>query len=292
MNDQKMDNLPTGTLQRKILDFIKENTPQIAIAIPIVAAIYSFIVDCYFYIFNRGYYYYFKIDANLMLPNNKINLYQYLGQFALVILYWGFSIFAVRMFLLKKNYLWKIFSVILIPYFINGIIVEVACDSGITISLFILSFVLLPIQWIMIFSLGYCMVISFHQETIPSQKKMKVQKSKSKRIKNKKMKSAKGNEKQWGDKEYKLLGILLIFVSFIVIFLYGYFAGNRKATNKRYFGIVEINQEQYAVIDANEDKLILQKCEIDRNLLKINYNTYLCTNNNIGIEFKTFGNVV
>ena len=65
----------------------------------------------YFYIVNLGYYKYFGTDSRLMLPYNKINLYQNIGQLALFALYWGYTIFAVRMFLLKKEFFVEIYSI-------------------------------------------------------------------------------------------------------------------------------------------------------------------------------------
>ena len=45
------------------------------------------------------------------------------------------------------------------------------------------------------------------------------------------------------------------------------------------------------LIDANEDKLILQRCETNNDCIKIYVNTYLCLENDIAIKFEKFGNV-
>lgn len=60
---------------------------------------------------------------------------------------------------------------------------------------------------------------------------------------------------------------------------------------KRRFGIVEIDKEQYVVIDASSNELILQKCVIDENRLKIDTNTYLHMSNEVMIYFETFEKV-
>jgi len=273
MIDRNDNIIPQNTLFKRYYRFIKENTAQIAIILPIVVAIYGAVYDYYFYIVTCGYYKYFRIDDNLMLPCNRINLYQNIRQLALIGAYWGFSMFAVRMLKLKRNYLWKCLSWILIPLLLNSVIAYV---WNLNVPLIVVSVMLLPAQWGMLFALGYCMVVPFHQETL----------SKPKRT-NRKKKMI----ECWGDKEYKLLGILLILVACIMIFWQGYFTSYTTASEKRRFGIVEIDEEQYVVIDANGDKMILQKCEINQNVLKINYNTYLCVNNEMIINFETFDNV-
>lgn len=67
---------------------------------------------------------------------------------------------------------------------------------------------------------------------------------------------------------------------------------HKTACEKRRFGIVEISGEKYALIDINENKMILQKCEIDSDVLKIYSNTYLCTDNKKVIHFNIFDNVI
>ena len=258
---------------KRYYSFIKENTAQIAIVIPIIAAIYAAVSNYYFYIVNLGYYKYFGIDSRLMLPYNKINLYQNIGQLALFALYWGYTIFAVRMFLLKRNFLWKFIALIVIPLLING---TLSYDGSINLALIIASSILLPFQWIMIFSLGYCMVTSFHKETLS---KPKEKKRKQKKV------------KRWGDKEYRLLGVILILISCIIMFWQGYNTSYAIASEKSRFGIVKIDEEEYAVIDANENKLILQKCEIENENLVIDVDTYLCVTNNVMINFNNFTNV-
>lgn len=64
-----------------------------------------------------------------------------------------------------------------------------------------------------------------------------------------------------------------------------------KASNLSKFGIVKIDDEEYAVIDANETTLILQKCHIDNGNLEINIDTYLSMTNNVIINFMNFDNV-
>lgn len=119
------------------------------------------------------------------------------------------------------------------------------------------------------------MVTSFHKESLSKPRKMNRKKKKVKR---------------WSDKEYRLLGIILMFIACIIIFWQGYFTSYIIASEKSRFGIVKIDGEEYAVIDANENKLVLQKCEMKSNNLKIYKDTYLCVTNDVIINFKNFIN--
>ena len=66
---------------------------------------------------------------------------------------------------------------------------------------------------------------------------------------------------------------------------------DQRAENQTKFGVVQIDGDEYALIDANEDKLILQRCETNNDCIKIYVNTYLCLENDIAIKFEKFGNV-
>lgn len=258
----------------KYFTFIKENTAQIAIVISIFAALYKIISDYYLYIVNYGYYKYFGIKDTLMLPYNKNNFYQNVGTIAILIIYWGYAILSVRTLKLKKQFLKKIFFFVLIPALISVIWVydEVTAWSWNVIILMVSGLIVL--QWIMIFSLGYCMVLSFEKGTTEKAKRKGTRVS------------------RWGDDNYMILGILLMFICFAMFFYSGYQNNYRKATEQRVFGTVTINEERYAVIDANVEKLILQKCEINGSTLYIDKNTYLCTNNEVLICYETFDDIV
>lgn len=273
MIDKKGNIITQNEILKKYYYILKENTAQIAIIIPISVAIYGAVSNYYFYIVNRGYYKYFGIDAELMLPYNKINLYQNIGRWTLLALYWGYTIFSVRMFLLKRNFCGKVIWLIVFPLLINA---WMSGERELSLAVIVASVILLPFQWLMIYSLGYCMVISFHKETLLEPKRTK---SKNKRI------------KRWGDKEYRSLGMMITLMMCIIVFWQRYNDSYITASEKTRFGIVEIDKEDYAVIDANENRMILQKCEIENEKLIIYINTYLCTTNDIVINFKNFTNV-
>lgn len=264
---------------KKVYLVAKENVALIAIAIPIVVAIFGYALEWYLYLYNCGYYRYFGIDGSLMLPYNRNGIYQYLGQLAWIALYWIYAIFSVRMLVIKKNSFLKklllfIILFILVPSFINAVIAYISYGN-INRVLMLACVIVSPMHWPLIFALGYCLLPSSYQKVVDKI----VEKGK------KEKKSRLGNE------EYGLLGILIILVGVIIIFGQGYWNNYRKAVDQRQFGIVEIDEEKYAVIDANEDKVILQKCEIDQTNLKIDKNTYWCISNTVVINFQTFDSV-
>lgn len=275
MVDKNGNIIPSNSLLKRSCSFIKENTAQMAIIIPILVAIYAAVSNYYLYIVNYGYYKYFKIDNSLMLPYNKVNLYQNITQLVLIGLYLELAMLAVRIFFIKRNYLEKFMAWIVLPLVINAIIVMISYSGSFNMILIIISSIIfLPIQWILMFIAGYAMMKSFQEETLDKPKKQK-----------------RNKEKHWSYNDYRRIGIIIIVVVCIGIFLQGCASGYRTASEKKRFGIVEINEEQYVVIDANENKMILQKCEIKEHILKINYNTYLCVKNERIINFETFHRV-
>lgn len=97
----------------------------------------------------------------------------------------------------------------------------IAYDGVFSISLGIVSVIFLPVQWVLIFSLGYCMVGTFDREILGE---------------NQKINRKKKTKKHWRDKEYRLLGILVIFAGGIILFWRGYSESNKTAVEKRRFG--------------------------------------------------------
>lgn len=238
-------------------------------------AIVGYAVDGYFYFCNRGYYRCFGIDGSLMLPYNRTSIYQYMVRLAWGGVYWTYAILTVRIVSVKRRLGLKFFLLGIVPIIINAIIGY--CSYG-TINnwlVLVACLLLVPIHWLLVFYLGYCILPSSYQKVVD----IIVEKEKRK------------NKERLGDKEYELLGIILIIGAISIIFLQGYYAGYRRAVDQRRFGIVGINEENYVVIDFNEDKLILQKCELVQGSLIIDKNTYICVGNELFISFQTFDEV-
>lgn len=258
----------------KSYNFIKENTAQIAIVISAFIAVCKIVPDYYFYIINYGYYKYFGIDRNLMLPYNKNSLYQSVGQIALFIIYWGYATLSVKTLKLKKNYVKKFIFFGMIPLVLSIVLVYDEMAGWQLITTIIAVSLLILLQWLMIFIFGFCLMISFDKETIDLPKHTGKRKSSRE------------------DGNYMMLGILLLFICLALVFCFEHYKSYMKATEQRVFGTVVINNERYAVIDANTEKIILQKCEINGSTLCIDKNTYLCANNEVLICYKTFDDVV
>ena len=170
----------------KIFQFIKENTAQVAIAIPVLVSIYGIVSNYYFYIINRGYYKYFGIDSQLMLPYNKNNLYHNIGAFVLVLLYLGYAILTVRILTMRKNYVKKFFCSIIIPLLIN---MWIFYEGNINLSLLKACVEYIPFQWIMIASFGIGMALSIYPEILQDLKsqqkrvnRKKINRKKSKKV--------------------------------------------------------------------------------------------------------------
>lgn len=255
---------------RQYYNIVKDNTAQIAIALPIFGAVFAIIRNYYFYIISCGYYTYFGINDEFMLPYSKSNIYQNIGQVVLVGMYWGYTIFATRMWKLKRNWFWKIIVSTIIPAAINIVILYDGCISFTEI---IVSIIMIPVHWIMVFSLGYCMSIPNRQETGE-----KTKKTRQKRVKRK-----------WGAAEYRVLGMLIIFCGVSILFWQGYQESNKKASAQKTYGICIVEEREYAIIDANEEKVVLQRCKVLDDTLVIDPQTYLCINKDaLRITFKTF----
>ena len=298
----------------KFFQFIKENTAQVAIAIPVLVSIYGIVSNYYFYIINRGYYKYFGIDSQLMLPYNKNNLYHNIGAFVLVLLYLGYAILTVRILTMRKNYVKKFFCSIIIPLLIN---MWIFYEGNINLSLLKACVKYIPFQWIMIASFGIGMALSIYPEILQDlksqQKRVDRKRVNRKRVNRKRVnrkrvnrkrvnrkKSTEKNQKKcekrrgrrtWNNKDDMILGGVLILAGCIIFFVHGYCDNKNLAESKTRFGIVQVKNEEYAVIDENEDKLILQQCEIENKKIRININTYLCRDNNMIINFRKFETV-
>lgn len=283
MINEKHEIVTSKEIVRKKYQIIKENTPQIALIAPVILAVCTVISDYYCYWFNLGYYSYFGIDGKFMLTYNKFNLYQYVKQFVFVMLYWGYSIFAVRMVLLEKNYLWKFLSMIVIPFVVG---IFVTYNGQINTIMLIASFIFGLAQWPMIFFCGFWLVKSLHEDIL------KERKHNEKREKERRKQKKDNKKTRWGNTEYGMLGLLLIGGAIVILFVQAYYINYMEASNQREFGIIDIESETYAVIDVVEDKMIVQKCKLDGENLKIDKGTYLCISNDRLINFETFDTVV
>lgn len=164
MSDKDTDIILNEMILRKIYLVAKENVALIAIAIPIVIALFGYAVDWYFYFYNLGYYKYFGIDGSLMLPYNRTGIYHYLGQLVWGGLYWAYAILAVRIFLSKRKEL-KIILLIIVPLIIN-VIMAYCLYRNITKLIILACLLLVLLHWLLFFYLGYAILPSSYQKKL------------------------------------------------------------------------------------------------------------------------------
>lgn len=98
-------------------------------------------------------------------------------------------------------------------------------------------------------------------------------------------------EKRWKNMDYTILGVVMVMVGISSLLFNAYSMNRNRASGKHQFGIVCVEGEQYAVVDGNEEKLILKKCQIKGKDLMIDLDSYLSIDNNVLINFKVFDNV-
>lgn len=152
----------------------------------------------------------------------------------------------------------------------------------ITLVSFVTALILIPCNWVMIFSLGFCMAHNMQEDLINKnkiKKKKKVKRVLSK-LKNKYKNTNTKQKREWVDRDYKVLGIILITASLILGGFFTYEEGVKTAKDKNSYGIVKIENISYAVIDVDEKEMVLQKCNIKNNEIVLFVKTYLKTDKN------------
>ena len=248
----------------KIWNTICRNTPQIALIIPIIGFLATAILNVWSYILARGYYECYAISQENMIINNTYNIYRCILLGIVTLFCISYSILAIRRILRKRvNILyWGV-----IFNYIQGVIFYIYVAKEINLYVFIVALFLIPIQGIMIFAIGYCFARPLQLDIIQDKKKAS---KKKKVIKEKQVWSS-----DWGDKDYIILGIVLIIVGVIFFGVSAYTQGNNLARRKDDYAIVCIEDTSYAVIGADKDKMVLQECKLKSNNLVIYTDTYL-----------------
>lgn len=284
---------------RSKLKWMRKNVALIAIILPLIISLCRVIVEFTYYLMERGYYSFFSIPPELMLPYNKSKIYQDIVILGIVFIYALYCFFTVRMLLKKGNYLWKIMSAVIIPVVISCIYAYVSV--GYSKFFFLAIGICMFFHIVMTWAIGYCMprgifgnrVVMRERDAEKEKEKRKEKEKEKEKEKRRGKGKGKGKEKDegWKSIDYKVPGVVMVTLGIAVLFFNAYITNRDKASEKCQFGIVCIEGEEYAVIDENEEKLILEKCQDKGSTLIIKKNTYLKIDNNVMICFKLFKEV-
>lgn len=91
------------------------------------------------------------------------------------------------------------------------------------------------------------------------------------------------NDESKKGKRFKIMYFIMIMMMIFTYLIYSsYLEGYNYANNRKEYGIVNLKNENFAVIDSNIEKSVLQKCYINEsdNTLVIQKNTYAIIDNN------------
>ncbi len=289
MIDKDRNIVPDTNIINKIMGILKENVSVIALFVPVALVIVSVAKDYLLYIKSYGYYAYFGIEARLMLPLEDKSFFVDISAIAIVVVYWMYSIFTVRMFTIKGNWVGKIITLVIIPYVGSSILMLNTIGFRDILTYLLSVGLTMIIQWLLIFSFGYCLVIEIHRD-YRSKRNLR----KKERKKTKKDFKKRSNLHKWKERDYRSLGILIMAIAVLLIIISFYSSSYRKGQNQKYFGVLEINEVFYAVIDANDERVVLQQCDIEaeKNLLIIYKDTYMCKDNEMLINYNQYDRVM
>lgn len=265
--------------------FIKNNTPQIALLIPLVIALVSCVSNFFIYIYKKGYYDYFNLDNSFIVFNRTTIINELITTSIASLIYWVYSIFSVRMFYKRENILMKLVCFFIIPFSFNFIFVWFCSkkssfsDENYFVAAIIISFVFIFLHWSLIYLMGHFMSGKINNDVLEQYKKEKLEK------KNVKVQNKKSNKKATNDKKTnkfkqteKEISATIIFLGVIAGYIFIiWYSGYFKAKSEKQFDTVKIENSNYAVIATDGNQFILQLCDVskDKKSVVIDTNTYM-----------------
>lgn len=221
--------------------------------IPIAGAMVNFIVKLYIYIYKMGYSSYFQIPNEYLLINYNITIYNMIIVGSISVVYCMCAVNNVRIILrremLIKKIFWGILLDFLIPVLICFIILSIATgnweDALIVLQeerrkCIILVLFIIFSNAIIVFAVGYCMVYSFQKDLIEKNRR-------NKRKEPKKNLSRK-HKYRWKNKDYQLIGWLLIIVAIVFYGAYVNWQGIQNAQKQELFLTTRIDNDTYIVV--------------------------------------------
>ena len=264
--------------------FIKNNTPQIALLIPLVIALVSCVSNFFIYIYKRGYYDYFNLDNSFIVFNRTTIINELITTSIASLIYWVYSIFSVRMFYKRENILMKLVCFFIIPFSLNFIFVfyslKLVFFNDITnlVAVIILCVLFIFLHWPLISLMGHFMAGTLNNDVLEQYKKEKLQK-KNVNIQNKENNKKATNKKNIKSKQRNEgFFATLIFLGAILAYILGTrYCGYANAKNEKQFVTVKIENLNYAVIATDGNQFILELCDVskDKKSVVIDTNTYM-----------------
>lgn len=229
-----------GKSNHKKRSWISQNMIAALTMIPIAGAMVNFIVKLYIYIYKMGYSSYFQIPNEYLLINYNITIYNMIIVGSISVVYCMCAVNNVRIILrremLIKKIFWGILLDFLIPVLICFIILSIATgnweDALIVLQeeqrkCIILVLFIIFSNAIIVFAVGYCMVYSFQKDLIEKNRR-------NKRKEPKKNLSRK-HKYRWKNKDYQLIGWLLIIVAIVSYGAYVNWQGIQNAQKQELF---------------------------------------------------------
>lgn len=253
-----------GKSNHKKRSWISQNMIAALTMIPIAGAMVNFIVKLYIYIYKMGYSSYFQIPNEYLLINYNITIYNMIIVGSISVVYCMYAVNNVRIILrremLIKKIFWGILLDFLIPVLICFIILSIATgnweDALIVLQeerrkCIILVLFIIFSNAIIVFAVGYCMVYSFQKDLIEKNRR-------NKRKEPKKNLSRK-HKYRWKNKDYQLIGWLLIIVAIVFYGAYVNWQGIQNAQKQELFLTTRIDNDTYIVVMTDGDEAILEK---------------------------------
>ena len=253
-----------GKSNHKKRSWISQNMIAALTMIPIAGAMVNFIVKLYIYIYKMGYSSYFQIPNEYLLINYNITIYNMIIVGSISVVYCMCAVNNVRIILrremLIKKIFWGILLDFLIPVLICFIILSIATgnweDALIVLQeerrkCIILVLFIIFSNAIIVFAVGYCMVYSFQKDLIEKNRR-------NKRKEPKKNLSRK-HKYRWKNKDYQLIGWLLIIVAIVFYGAYVNWQGIQNAQKQELFLTTRIDNDTYIVVMTDGDEAILEK---------------------------------
>ena len=253
-----------GKSNHKKRSWISQNMIAALTMIPIAGAMVNFIVKLYIYIYKMGYSSYFQIPNEYLLINYNITIYNMIIVGSISVVYCMCAVNNVRIILrremLIKKIFWGILLDFLIPVLICFIILSIATgnweDALIVLQeerrkCIILVLFIIFSNAIIVFAVGYCMVYSFQKDLIEKNRR-------NKRKEPKKNLSRK-HKYRWKNKDYQLIGWLLIIVAIVSYGAYVNWQGIQNAQKQELFLTTRIDNDTYIVVMTDGDEAILEK---------------------------------